>query len=249
MGHGTFAGRTDLLRIFPQRTGGIDRLARLPGGPALFEHRGIHFEINVAVFRINRDDVTILDQGDRTTYRRFRPHMADAEPARRARETSIGDERHLVAHALPVKGRRGGEHFAHAGPALRAFISDDENLALLVIALLDRLEGFFLAVEAARRTTELQMVLLHARYLHNGAIRRKRALQTDNAACRRDRIAHGAHDLLLRVELHILQIVGNRLARNRQAVAMNEAAIKQRLQHERHTANFEEILRDIVTAG
>ena len=75
---------------------------------------------------------------DRAADRRLRADMADAEAARRAGEAAVGDERDLVAHALAVERRRGGEHLAHAGAAARALVADDEHLAFLVVACLRR---------------------------------------------------------------------------------------------------------------
>ena len=88
---------------------------------------------------------------DRAADRRLRPDMADAEAARGAGEAAVGDQRDLVAHALAVERGRGRQHLAHAGAALRALVADDEHVAFLVLARLDRGEGILLAVEAARR--------------------------------------------------------------------------------------------------
>jgi len=75
------------------------------------------------------------------------PHVTHAEPARRARETAVGDQSHLFAHALT--GQSGGcrQHFAHAGATRWAFVADHEDFALFVGARLDGLERVFLAFE------------------------------------------------------------------------------------------------------
>src|SRR5690606_14848829 len=127
------AGRADELGVFPERAGGIHRLARLPRGTAFFERRLVDFEVDGAFDGVDLDDVAILDQRDGPADGCLRPDMADAEAARRAGEAPVRDERDLVAHALPVERGRGGEHLAHAGAALRALVADDENLALLVV--------------------------------------------------------------------------------------------------------------------
>ena len=64
------------------------------------------------------------------------PHMADAEAARCAGEAAIGDERDLIAAPLAVNRRCGRQHFAHAWAALGAFVSNHEDFAILIIALL-----------------------------------------------------------------------------------------------------------------
>src|SRR3546814_5799358 len=95
--------------------------------------------------------------------------MADADAPRGAGEAPGGDQRHLVAHALAVDRRGGGQHFAHAGAALGARVADDDDLAFLVVALVDRLVSVLLAVEHAGGSAEL--LLLHAGHLHDGAFR------------------------------------------------------------------------------
>src|SRR3954454_6333780 len=97
--------------------------------------------------------------------------MADAEAARRAREAPVGDQCDLAAGALPGQCRRGGEHLAHAGAAFGALVADDEHVAFLVSAGLDRLETGLLAIEAARRAGELER--LQAGDLHDRAVRSK----------------------------------------------------------------------------
>src|SRR5829696_8069564 len=78
---------------------------------------------------------------------RLGPDMADAEAARRAREAPVGDQRHLLAHALAIKCGSGRQHLAHAGAALGAFIADHDHRALGDLALLDRREALLLAIE------------------------------------------------------------------------------------------------------
>ena len=114
--------------------------------------------------------------------------MADAEAARRAGEPAVGDERDLVAHALAVESRGGGQHLAHAGTAARPLVADDEHLAFLVPAVRHGLEAGLLAVEAARRTAEDLLVERHAGDLHDRPFGREVAPQPHDAAGRRDRL-------------------------------------------------------------
>src|SRR5690606_20260647 len=68
---------------------------------------------------VDSDDVTVTDVRDRAAHGRFRTDMADAEATGGAGKAAVGDQGDLVAHALPIEGRRGRQHLAHAGPALR----------------------------------------------------------------------------------------------------------------------------------
>ena len=64
-----------------------------------------------------------------TTNEGFWRDITDAHPPRRARKAPICDERHLLAHALPIDQRSDSEHLAHARTADRAFIANHENVA------------------------------------------------------------------------------------------------------------------------
>ena len=187
-----------------------------------------------------------LDQRDRAADRRLRPDMADAEAARGAGETSVGDQRDLLALALAVERRGGGEHLAHAGTAARAFPADDENVAFLVFLVLDRVEAGFLAVEATRRAGEFQ--LLHAGDFDDGAFGREIALEADHAAGREQRLIGRTHDVLVRIPFHVLHVLGDRAAGDGQAIAVHEAVVEQCLHQQRHAACFEHILGDITAA-
>ena len=195
---------------------------------------------------VDLDDVAVADQPDRAADRRLRPDMADAEAARRAGETAVGDQRDFVARALAVKRGRRRQHLAHAGAAARALVADDQHVAFLVFACLHRVEAGFLAVEAARRAGELQ--LLHAGDLHDRAFGREIAFQADDAAGRRQRLVGRADDVLVGIPFHVLQILGDRAAGYGHAVAVQEAVVEQRFHQKRNTASFEHVLGDITAA-
>src|SRR6185437_10480985 len=133
MRHRAVDGGADLLRVFPQITGAEFALARPPRVLALGKFVGGKLHIERALHRVDLDDVAVADQSDRPADRRFRPDMADAEPARGTGETSVGDERYFFAGALAVERGRRREHFAHAGAAARPFVADDQNVAVLVL--------------------------------------------------------------------------------------------------------------------
>src|SRR6185312_14630212 len=143
-------GGADLLGVLPQIAGGRVVLARLPGRLALGQFLVGELDVERAGNGVELDDVAVLQEPDRAADRRFRTDMADTEAARRAGEAAVGDERDLLAHALAVERRRGRQHLAHARTAARTLVADDEHVAFLVGAVLDRLEAGFLAVEAAR---------------------------------------------------------------------------------------------------
>src|SRR4051794_25991250 len=118
MGNGTIHRGSDLLGIFPQRTGRMVCLARPPFGFTFGEFRVGQFYVKPADDGVDFDDVAIAQQRYRSADGGFRPNMADAEAAGGAGEAAVGDQRDLATHALAGERRRGREHFAHAGAAL-----------------------------------------------------------------------------------------------------------------------------------
>ena len=51
------------------------------------------------------------------------------KPAGRAREAAVGHERHRIAQAGAHQRARHAEHLAHAGPAARPLVPDDDDVA------------------------------------------------------------------------------------------------------------------------
>src|SRR5439155_23730448 len=95
MGHCAGYGRTNLLRIFPQRASSIAMLARLP---VLFTARkflNCDIRIQPSGLGIDGDDVAVLQEANRAAELGFGANMADAKTAGGAGEAPVGDERHL----------------------------------------------------------------------------------------------------------------------------------------------------------
>src|SRR3546814_2596755 len=105
MGHLAVLGIADGLGVFPQRSRLVFGLAWLPLLLARRHLPGRNIDAEDALDRIDGDDVAILDQTDRAADRRLGPDMADAEAARGTGEAAVGDQRHLLAHALAVDRR------------------------------------------------------------------------------------------------------------------------------------------------
>ena len=172
--------------------------------------------------------------------------MANAEAVRRAREAAVGQQRHLLADTLAVERRRRRQHLAHARSAARPLIADDDHVALFVSALFDRFEGVLLAVEAQRRTAEAQRV--HAGDFDDRTLRSEVALEDGEAAGRRDRVRGRANDLLPAREFHIPQVLGDGLAGNGHAIAVQIAAVEQCLHQHRHAPDVVQILHHVAAA-
>ncbi|MCY1175363.1 hypothetical protein D9M73_155980 [compost metagenome] len=173
--------------------------------------------------------------------------MADAEAARAAREATVGDQRNLFAQPKAIKRSRGRKHLTHAGAALRPFIADDDDFALVDQAPFHCRETLLLAIEHARRSGELEPV--HPRDLHDRAIGGERTAQANHAAPRRQRRLDVVNDLLVGVPGDLIDILAERLTRHRQAVAVEEAAFQHRLHQHVDATGLIHILGDILTTG
>src|SRR5260370_10929925 len=171
-------------------------LAGSPFGFAFGQLRVSQFYVKCSDDGVDFDDIAVAQQCDRPAHGRFRPDMADAEPAGRPGEPSVGDQRDLAAHALPGQRRRGREHFPHPGTAAGPLIADHDDLALFVGLLLHRLEGILFAIEATRGAGKFQ--IRHAPDLHDRALRRKISLQPDHYSSDGDLLVGGMPPITLR---------------------------------------------------
>src|ERR1700722_6280106 len=235
--HRAFFSVAHGLGITPQRARLIFGLPRLPCLAPLGQFLVRELDRERAVDRVHHDDVAVLQQADRPADRRLGTDMSDAETARAAGEAAVGDERHVVARALTVKRGGGGQHLAHAGAAARTLVADHQHVALLVFPRLDRGEAILLAVEATRRAAELEVDALHARDLADAALRREIALEHHQPAGRRQRLRGGINHVLALGHAHVLEILLHGLAGDGEAVAVQVAAVEQRLHQYRHAAD------------
>src|SRR5262245_63072885 len=99
-------------------------LARLPVLFTAGKLLNCDIRLQASGLGIDGDNVAILEEADRSAELGLGPHMANAEAARGAGEAAVSNERHLVAHALAVKGSRRRQHLAHARPAARPLIAN-----------------------------------------------------------------------------------------------------------------------------
>src|SRR5689334_17008760 len=195
MGHGAVPCWPDIAGEFPDRARAVAMVARLPMLLPLGQLAVAQMNRKRALLGIDLDHVAVAQQPDRAAHRCFRTDVTDAETPRCTRKPAIGDQRHLVSHALAVKGSRGGQHLAHPGTAARSLVADHQDLAFLIAPLGDSLKTGLLAVEAAGRPGEFQ--ILHAGDLHDRPVRREIALEPHHAAGRAERPVGRMHHILL----------------------------------------------------
>src|SRR5690625_2862354 len=157
MGDRTLLGRSHRLLVTPERTGLEVVLAGLPLLAAGFQLLFRKLDIEHTLLCIDDDDVAVAQQSDGPADCRLGTYMPDTEAAGGTGKAPVGDQRHLVSHALPVDRCGGRQHLAHTRAAFRPFVADDEDVAFLVAALLNRLESLLFTVEDQGRAPELQV--------------------------------------------------------------------------------------------
>ena len=106
---------------------------------------------------VDHDAVAVGDERDRAAVDRFGRDVADAEAVRAAAEATVGDERRVGAPARALHRAGDREHLAHARSALRAFVTDHDDVAGLDLARENLGHRRVLAVEDARRAFEAQL--------------------------------------------------------------------------------------------
>src|SRR5439155_7247102 len=166
-----------------------------------------------------------------------RRDVADHHAARRAGEAAIGEECDLLAHALSVDEGGDAEHLAHPRSAFRPFVADHQYFARLVSAPLHHLGAGFLRIENPRRALEQQR--LQPGYLDERATGREVAFENHDASGLHDRFMFDDFSVWVAA---VHQLIFERLTRERQAIAVQRAALEQRLEHDINTARGVQVL-------
>ena len=170
--------------------------------------------------------------------------MADDEAVRAAGETAVGDQRDVFSQTRSHDrgGRR--QHFGHARTAFRAFVTDDDNVALLDLAALEALQHVLLTIVYARRPREAQAFL--AGDLGHRAAGREVAAQNLDMATWLDRPFERHEHVLSGLEPRERgEILGDRLAGDGKAVAVNEILLEQIFHHRRSTSDIVQVFHHV----
>ena len=163
-------------------------------------------------------------------------------------ETAVGDEGDVGGQAGPHERRGGREHLGHPRPALRSLVADDDDVPALDAAPLERGEHRLLAVENPRGATEAGALL--AGDLRDGAARGEVAVEDRDVTGGLDRLIHRMDHLLARPQPRAGgEVLRERLAGDRQAVAVEQAPVEQVLHESARASRGMQVLLDEPSAG
>ena len=96
--------------------------------------------------------------------------MSNAQARGTTRETTVSNQRTLLAEVHRLDVARRIEHLLHARTALRTLVGNHHAVAALHLAAKDALAGIFLRVKADSRAFKVPEALIDTSSLHDTAI-------------------------------------------------------------------------------
>src|SRR6266508_5682324 len=235
VGHHLRVARQPAALVFGRRV--------LPAGLACRKLFVRYIDAELACAQVDIDDIAIADEADRAALGRLGRDMADAQATRAATKAPVGDQRcggAQLGDALDHTGQR--QHLAHARAAARAFVAYDNHVAVLYLAVHDRVGGGLLAVEHACRAAEGHLVLVDRADLDDRAFGRQVAEQRAQRAALRVRVRHRP-DALVAAALGVRQVFAHSLAGHGHCVELQHAGFLGQLgQNALHAAGLVDIL-------
>ena len=179
---------------------------------------------------VDGDAVTLLNEGNVAASRRFGRHVTDHHAPCATRETTIGDQPHAFAQTRTNQGACGGQHFGHTRATFGTQVTQHHHIAGHDLARQNGFEGRLLVVKHAGWAGDDR--ILETGDLGHGAFWRQIALQDGQVPLLVHGLFDGVDDAFVGRGIgHVFQNLGNGLARDRDAVAMQQARIEQNLHH------------------
>ena len=179
--------------------------------------------------------------------RGLRGHVAGHQTVGRTGETTVGEQRDLVAQALADQRRGDLEHLAHARAARGALVADHNNITGLDPLILNRVKRLFLGFEDSGGTLVLEPLV--SGELHHAPQGREIAPQDREAAGGLQRIGQGPDDLLALGLYGRIRFFADGSPRDRNRFFIENPRLLQPLCNHTDAAGGVEIGRDEAPAG
>ena len=172
--------------------------------------------------------------------------MSDGCATGCAGKTSVGDEGYSRIELHAGDGRGRSEHLTHTRSAGRTLITDHDTVARLDLATVDRLDGVFLGVEAARGALIDHHLRCNGRTLDDGAMWCEVSIQYGETAFLEVWIIERTDDLRITIDA-VLRRLADGLTENRHTVSVDQAMLVELVDHGIDSAGIHEILHVVVT--
>src|SRR5262245_28284810 len=240
----TLACRRYMARILREDTILVAGLRRSPllAPRGQFLRRDIELDETLGPVKGNR--IAVFHQRDRAADERLGRDVPDKPTPRASREPAVGDQRNRIEQSLPDQRGGGREHLRHAGAALRALVTDDDDVTGLDLLREDRVQAVLLGVKNPRPAGELRF--LNPGGLSDTAFGRQIAFKNGEMTTIVHRPIPRPDYLLIipRLRGHICQLLSQGSAGDGNALAVKSVMLEQYLHELRNAAAAVKIHRD-----
>src|SRR6266566_3990968 len=192
-------------------------------------------DIKSALRQIDTDYVTITYESDGTALGRLGRDVADAQPSRAARESSVSEQRHLGTDWHSFEHARQRQHLAHTRPAARTLAAHHDHFTGADIVDTHSRDRRLFVLEHPGRTTEGVVVMLDGADFDHRAAGSEIAEQHAERSTRRMRLRDRPDTLLVEIP-DALDILADSLSRNRERVEEESVRLLRQLLEERGNA-------------
>ena len=232
-----------------RKPAGFDfRLVRNIGSSAFFHFFVGNTDVDRSVGNINVDDVPFFDKTDFAAAGCFRRDMTDRSAAGRAGEPAVGNQRHGLVKLHAGKRRSRVEHFTHTGAADRAFVTDNNDVAVFDSAVVNRVNRFILAVKHAGGACVHQHFGRDGAAFNHTAVFRDIAPQNGDAAGFAVRIVNRANRIGI-FDVSAFDVFADGFAGDGHQAQIQKTFLRKLRLHSRYAAGVVEVVHVCGTCG
>ena len=167
--------------------------------------------------------------------------MTDGSTSAGTAETSVSDESNCLVQLHSGKRTCRVEHLSHAGTALRALVSDNDNIAVNDLSIVYSIDSILFTVEYSRRTAVLQHFRSHSTSLYNAAVLSDIAPHYRDAACLTVRLVNRSDDIVV-LDISTLDVFTDSFAGSSYETFVNETLLCQFAENSHQSAGTVKVM-------
>ena len=167
--------------------------------------------------------------------------MTDGSTSAGAAETSVSDESNSLVQFHSGKSTCRVEHLSHAGTALRAFVSDNNHIAVNNLSIVDSIDSILFAVEYSRRTAVLQHFRSYSTSLYNASVLSDIAPHYRDTACLTVRLVNRSDDVII-LDISTLDVFADSLAGSSYETFVDETLLCQFAENSHESAGTVQVM-------